>query len=210
MAQILKDECREKIIKAAKEEFLKKGYKGASLRRIADKAGMTVGNLYRYYNNKEDLNKQIVVSTLDKIEDTLNSLTDNKISIETRVFDAKMNKYELIEALDSFAIKMCDIYQEASEEFGIVMLHSKLNDKFVNWFFNIAMTLISQNYDPKKGTINIEELANAHANSVWAGVKNIIVKSKLNSDDKKQLIKVYLRTYVMILDSDINAIIDAI
>lgn len=33
----------DKITAAAKQEFLEKGYTGASLRKIAEKAGVTVG-----------------------------------------------------------------------------------------------------------------------------------------------------------------------
>jgi len=46
--QILKEEVHNKIINAAKEEFLEYGYSGASMRRISKKIGMTVGNIYRY------------------------------------------------------------------------------------------------------------------------------------------------------------------
>ena len=56
MAQVLKDSLRKAILDAAKEEFLEYGFKDASMRRIAAKANMTVGNLYRYFKNKESIN----------------------------------------------------------------------------------------------------------------------------------------------------------
>ena len=39
----------DKIIIAAKKEFSEKGYSGASLRRIAEKAGATVGAIQTRY-----------------------------------------------------------------------------------------------------------------------------------------------------------------
>lgn len=45
----------ENIHKAAKEEFLEKGFKGASLRNIVKTAGMTTGAFYGYYGSKEEL-----------------------------------------------------------------------------------------------------------------------------------------------------------
>ena len=48
-------ETRERILLAAKEEFLEKGYKNAWLRNISKKAGVTTGALYGYFKNKEDL-----------------------------------------------------------------------------------------------------------------------------------------------------------
>ena len=54
--QTLKEDVREKIIDSAKNEFLEKGIERASMRDIAAGSGMTVGNLYRYFKNKEELN----------------------------------------------------------------------------------------------------------------------------------------------------------
>lgn len=43
------------IHKAAKAEFLEKGFKSASLRNIVKNAGVTTGAFYGYYNSKEQL-----------------------------------------------------------------------------------------------------------------------------------------------------------
>ncbi len=53
--QVLKDDVREKIIRAAIREFGEKGYRGSSLRVIARNAGIVMGNIYRYFKNKEEL-----------------------------------------------------------------------------------------------------------------------------------------------------------
>ena len=45
----------DKIITAAREEFLGKGYTGASLRKIAERAGVTVGAIQTRYRSKDDL-----------------------------------------------------------------------------------------------------------------------------------------------------------
>ena len=48
-------ETRGRILLAAKEEFLEKGYKNAWLRSISKEAGVTTGALYGYFRSKEDL-----------------------------------------------------------------------------------------------------------------------------------------------------------
>ncbi|MFB9276773.1 TetR/AcrR family transcriptional regulator [Cohnella cellulosilytica] len=58
--QVLKEEVRSAIMLAAYEEFRQSGYLEASMRRIATAAGMTSGNIYRYFRNKEDLFDAIV------------------------------------------------------------------------------------------------------------------------------------------------------
>ncbi|MDD2234067.1 MAG: TetR/AcrR family transcriptional regulator [Desulfitobacteriaceae bacterium] len=53
--QYLKDEIKSSIISAALDEFEEKGFNDASIRTIARNAGIATGNLYRYFNSKEEL-----------------------------------------------------------------------------------------------------------------------------------------------------------
>ncbi len=65
--QVLKDEVRNSIHYSALKEFQEKGFKNASMRSIAEKGGMTVGNLYRYFNSKEDLFYAVISPAYHKI-----------------------------------------------------------------------------------------------------------------------------------------------
>ena len=49
------DQSRERILRAAEEEFLEKGFEKASLRNISRNAGVTTGSLYWHFQNKEEL-----------------------------------------------------------------------------------------------------------------------------------------------------------
>lgn len=51
---------RENILKAAKKEFLEKGFENASLRNIVKSAGVTTGAFYGYFSNKEALFASLV------------------------------------------------------------------------------------------------------------------------------------------------------
>ena len=50
----------QKIMAAAKEEFMEKGYEKASMRGIADRCGLTAAGIYRHCRDKEDLFCQLV------------------------------------------------------------------------------------------------------------------------------------------------------
>lgn len=50
----------ERIHAAAKQEFLEKGFRGASLRNIVKTAGVTTGAFYGYFSSKEALFASIV------------------------------------------------------------------------------------------------------------------------------------------------------
>ena len=64
MAQVLKDEIRENILKAALQEFYEKGYKSAAMREIASKAKIPTGLIYSYYKNKENLFNAVLYPVL--------------------------------------------------------------------------------------------------------------------------------------------------
>ena len=55
MTQLLKDHIRDALIDAALEEFAKSGFTGASIASIAKHAGVSTGNVYRYFANKSEL-----------------------------------------------------------------------------------------------------------------------------------------------------------
>ena len=57
-------ETRNKLLDSAKQEFLEKGYMKASLRTICKNAGVTTGALYFFFQDKEDLLKQLVEEPL--------------------------------------------------------------------------------------------------------------------------------------------------
>jgi AcrR family transcriptional regulator len=46
---------RGKILKAATQLFRRQGFHGTSTRQIAEKAGVSLGNIYNHFPNKEDL-----------------------------------------------------------------------------------------------------------------------------------------------------------
>ena len=58
----------EKITAAALAEFSEKGYTGASLRKIAEKAGVTVGAIQTRYKSKDELFAALLKPFLDDID----------------------------------------------------------------------------------------------------------------------------------------------
>ena len=55
-----KTDTLKRIIPHAKQEFLEKGFEKASMRRIAENAGITAAGLYRHFNSKEAMFASLV------------------------------------------------------------------------------------------------------------------------------------------------------
>lgn len=60
-------ETRDKLLRAAAEVFAESGFAGASVARIAQRAGLTLGALYFHFSNKEALAREIVRSQPERV-----------------------------------------------------------------------------------------------------------------------------------------------
>jgi AcrR family transcriptional regulator len=64
MPQVLKESVRDRLIEAAVEVFARRGYEGAGMGEIAAAAGVSTGNVYRYFPGKRELFDAVVPPVL--------------------------------------------------------------------------------------------------------------------------------------------------
>lgn len=76
------------ILQAAKQEFVIHGFKGASIKRVAERAGIPRANIHYYFSDKTDLYQQLLSSILDvwnSSYDTLNVNDDPKSALTSYI-----------------------------------------------------------------------------------------------------------------------------
>ena len=78
-------EKRERIISAATAEFALKGFENANINNIAKKADVSVGSLYKYFENKQDMFLTIIHYSIATMEDMLNALLESDEDILLKV-----------------------------------------------------------------------------------------------------------------------------
>ena len=66
----------EKLIEAARAEFLDKGFRNASLHKIAERAGLTTGAIYTRYKGKDDLFCSLVQEILVEAQKQMGPLRE--------------------------------------------------------------------------------------------------------------------------------------
>ncbi len=95
----------EIIINIAKQLFSEKGYAATGIREIAEKSGLSLGNFYNYFKNKEELFKRLIdpdniIKSLDAIPSMVNEdfpeNFDKIIRTIKRVVDMNQELYKLI------------------------------------------------------------------------------------------------------------------
>ena len=72
-----KDELKELIFTVSRDIVIKEGFRELSARKIASKIGYTVGTLYNFYTNLDELILQINAKTLDDLYECLIKETAN-------------------------------------------------------------------------------------------------------------------------------------
>lgn len=79
MARLIDEGKIQRIREATIELVVQRGYGGAAISSIANRAGVAEGYLYRFYNSKQELVTELIYSNIahiiDKLELLLNSCT---------------------------------------------------------------------------------------------------------------------------------------
>jgi TetR/AcrR family transcriptional regulator, transcriptional repressor of aconitase len=60
VSQEHKEQRRSNLLEAAKEVFIEHGFEKATMKHVMDKAGVSRGGLYQYFDNKEDLFEALI------------------------------------------------------------------------------------------------------------------------------------------------------
>ena len=108
--QELKEAVRKSIVDAALHEFLAKGYGRTSMRGIASRAGITHGNIYRYFDSKEVLYQSLV----GKSEGAL--LTGLEAALV--VFDSRI---DVPTQLDRLAQSLCQLVMDHRDNLMLLL-----------------------------------------------------------------------------------------
>lgn len=101
---------RQLIIDAGMEEFLSKGFLGASLRNIAKIANVTTGAFYGYFSGKEDLFATIVDPCAAAVQCRFSNSKDSFFDLPSKRINE--NGVELIDCVNWMVDYMYDYYKE--------------------------------------------------------------------------------------------------
>ena len=108
----ISEEKQNKIIEAGLNEFAQYGYSEANINKIAESAGVSVGSLYKYFSDKQNLYQTIVNISSDTLQETLGRI----IGENDDIFDIVE---KIIGAIQEYARthhKMFKLYNEMTAE----------------------------------------------------------------------------------------------
>lgn len=190
--QVLKDYVRGNIMSSARSEFLVKGYTKASMRDIAENAGITVGNIYRYYESKEYLFESIVEPTFSEMTELF-----HQIHIESH---NERTRDTYIAFRDKFSSQLMKIFNENQEEMMILLKcadgtrYKNVRSQFSDIIESKVQHFVKEATHNKEADFDKRMISKVVSKSVVDGFTDMLVQNGLKDFDK--------------LEKDIKALID--
>jgi AcrR family transcriptional regulator len=163
MAQVLKEDIRQRIYAAAVEEFYSKDYRNATIRAIAKRAEVPLGLVYTYYKNKQALLSAIVEPIFAMIKETMEKAENSN-------FHSAFENFEKIE----FGMFL-DLFEKRKEL--IILIDKSSGTEYGNakeTIINLTETHIKKSHQNKDIPVFNDFLVHIWANSLIEGMFEII------------------------------------
>ncbi|WP_240544398.1 TetR/AcrR family transcriptional regulator [Exiguobacterium algae] len=170
----MKVDGKAKILAAAREVIVRNGANGATVRAIADEAGVTTGAIYHHYKNKEDL-------LYDLLDDSLSVSTQIVHSMASEDIQADKVKADIVRETATRFKKDAENrlqYHFAHEVLlGNTEVQEKLKEKYREWTNRIEEILVN--------LYGLEETRLNHAVSAWliGAVDGVVLQYLLDVND---------------------------
>ena len=177
--QYQKEEVRTAILEAATEEFYEYGYEKASLRGICARANISVGNLYRYFENREKLFEEIVGGLYNGVM----FLLKEKIFVKDSVYD-------MHSIADVLAKSFLSNYHSQKRRF-VILFEKSEGSRFEGAREEVSALVkdrIRQEYFPARRDAESEFVCDVLAGELLNGIFRI-VHANLSGEQSKRMLE---------------------
>ncbi|MFB9278220.1 TetR/AcrR family transcriptional regulator [Cohnella cellulosilytica] len=201
--QILKDEIRDRIRKAALAEFNREGYLKTSMRNIAESANVAIGNVYRYYKSKDELFEELVRPVYERYEANMAEMRQ-KINFGYSNEPPDVLKYfsnieaTLIDLFKTFTAEMSIFFNQSE---GTRYSHAKPD------LFKLSFSVIECMILNVRGTGSLNEYETALARMISSSLVEglcLILRDNVEGEIYNKLIDELLSIYSAGLNSVIH------
>lgn len=199
MAQILKPELKSAIIDSARNEFYNHGFDGASMRNIAKSAHMTVGNLYRYFKDKEDLADALLSSTIDKLDKIITGEINNipvmdDVEVRSAEFDARIRR---------LAMGFAHVFDTERKEFMTLIRHQRMADQVVSSIKKIMMRMVERWFSQVDlFDRRTDMITSMLASAVFCGLVRLFEESQDSPQEEVEwMIVTYLNLFTLMISA---------
>lgn len=197
--QFLKEELRVKILESATDEFYEKGYAKASMRTIAKHSGITVGNIYRYFDGKEALFEAVVKEAYERFYSIVTTGARDEVLTNTGEDSFDTLRRELITSL-------VKCVSEKRIELLILLRgaqgtsYATMKEDFDKVIFNKVMLHFEHNFNNVSDNDHVSFISNVISRSCVEGLVETIIRYE-NEDELTESMEMIFEYYFLDFDS---------
>ncbi|MDR0719280.1 MAG: TetR/AcrR family transcriptional regulator [Treponema sp.] len=200
-----KAETHLEILRAAEDLFIEVGYEKASMRQIAERAGLTKGALYHHFDSKEDLLDKLCAEHNRALSEAASSLVNDT---SFSCFKRMRRVMEMSRDMGMSHLAFVSEYLTNAYDAGKIMLKEKLYRYDKQFFVTFMGPLLKE--AKEKGECDFASTPDMLAFFLYQmdrGVDEEIrrIFGEENRDNGKKLIVNILKTYVYALSRILNA-----
>lgn len=192
----ISEEKRNRILSTAISEFANRGFTSANTNTIAQKAGISVGSLYKYFETKEDFFLTVVDHGITQLEKTLESV----LSLDLDLFGKIEKIIRIIQTHSRINQDIIRLYNEMTTESNYELI-TRLSGELESLSAKCYIEMI--NLAKKEGTISSDIDSNLSAFLL----DNIFMTLQFSYSTVyyKERMKIYLGEDVFEKDEDVVA-----
>ncbi|MGD9970369.1 MAG: TetR/AcrR family transcriptional regulator [Sulfuricurvum sp.] len=136
MARISKEERKLSIMGNALELFSKEGFYQTTMPAIAEKIGMSVGNLYNYFSSKESLAKDLILYIAEMLGEEIRNINESSLDAREKIaaivhmyFKIAQERPETIEYFLRVYLSNREVFREGCE--GMICVSSFVTELMI-------------------------------------------------------------------------------
>lgn len=198
--QYQKDEVRDRIILEGLKEFNEKGFKDASIRCIAKNADTSVGNIYKYFDSKENLYENIIGEVYEKLTWYINQF--KKVELNEK---AEILFYDLMD-------KILKVFNQNNIELSVLLNRSEgskyenCKSIFIDFITRIVTEKVEYDLSLQDKKLKDNFIIYLISFSLVEGI-SVILREKQNGEEVRKhsltLIDIFYKDIIDKVDSEV-------
>ncbi len=125
----LNQKKRESILKAAIEEFYKRGYEGSSMSTISKEAKVSKATIYNHFKNKEELFLEIMYLLKNRYDKAFTYKFSNEKSIDRQLYEIAKQQVDFFSYKENMVlIQIATIVMIQKNKLGIRITNELIED----------------------------------------------------------------------------------
>ena len=145
----LNPKLNEKILNIALDSFYKEGYEKTSMRVISYKCRTSVGNLYRYFKNKEEvfttLTSPVATKLREIMDEAIKTGSTNLLNEDLQL--VLKHFYELVEEYPKHLVIYLEYYGEQASGDALLAFKEYMLSTIKNFLSNMDDNLVKLTYN---------------------------------------------------------------